>query len=151
MKSGFFGEDIFSFKLCCSNHAPKVKSSQTSTLNPPSLFTMLLLVKPLIFDSLAQEMVFAGAGRGWSGDGRGMVGGVTKTKISTRNLATRNRREQRSLILTYFHLNSPCNCTGNQSRIFKHIVGEKTWPLISRYASVETLSPQDAREFTVLT
>lgn len=119
MTSGFFGEEIFSFKLCCSNHAPKVKSSQTSTLNPPSLFTMLLLVKPLIFDSLAQEMVFAG-------DGRGMVGGVTKTKISTRNLATRNRREQRSLILTYFHLNSPCNCTGNQSRIFKHIVGNKT-------------------------
>jgi len=80
MTSGFFGDEIFSFKLCCSNHAPKVKSSQTSTLNPPSLFTMLLLVEPLIFDSLAQEMVFAGAGRGMVGGWWGHGGGCYKNK-----------------------------------------------------------------------
>ena len=60
-------------------------------------------------------------------------------KISTRNLERRNRREQRRFILTPFHLNSPWNCTANQSP-FKTIVGDKTWPLILRYASVETLS-----------
>ena len=50
----------------------------------------------------------------------GVGGWGYKKKISTRNLERRNRREQRRFILTPFHLNSPWNCTANQSPVKNH-------------------------------
>ena len=93
-----------------------------------SCVSLLLVARVSPFYSLAQKTPFAW--QWWVG---------YKKKVSKRNLSRRNRRERRRLILTPFHLNSPWNCTANQSHV-KTIAGDKTWPLILRYTPLETLS-----------